>query len=82
MLKCYKASYSNAVFNSSDDKTLLLTFPSTDNNEASPTIQDGGRQTGSSPQCIIAVYSGLNIELHIDLDEITGKSILLCDGDP
>ena len=31
-----------------------VTFLSTDDDETSPTIQDGGRQTGSSPHCTAA----------------------------
>ena len=36
----------------SDDQTLQVTLPNTYDDETSPTIQDGTRQTGSSPHCI------------------------------
>ena len=32
----------------------LVTFLNTEDEETSPTIQDGGRQTGSNPHCIAA----------------------------
>jgi len=50
----------------------IVTLLSTDDDETSPTIQDGGRPTGTSPRCIF----------RIDLYETTGHSILHCDDDP
>ena len=56
----------------------IVTFFSTVDDVTSPTIQDGDRQTGSSPH----YNSDCHVEFHIDFDEITGQSILHCDGDP
>ena len=40
------------------------------------------KMAADKPEAVHIVYSGCHIELHIDFDEITGQSILHCDGDP
>ena len=34
------------------------------------------------PEAVHIVYSGCDIELHIDFEDIKGQSISHCDGDP
>ena len=40
------------------------------------------KMAADKPEAVHIVYSVCHIELHIDFDEITGQSILHCDGDP
>ena len=37
-----------------------------------PTLQDGGRQTGNSPHCVVNYY----IEFHVDCDAFSGRLTL------
>ena len=40
------------------------------------------KMAADKKEAVHIVYSGRHIELHIDFDEITGQSILHCNGDP
>ena len=56
----------------------IVTFFSTDHDETSPAIQ----MAANKPEAVHIINSGCHAEFHIDFDEITGLSMLHCDGDP